>query len=244
MITVYWSPVINVAENQEFVSELKYFEPESIYKDMNARKFFGLGASICPAIIDETKNTFSAKSPIDFHIEFNYQKQSAMSKYDVDPQFLINYIGGPNEEGVHQLDHPCFLFYSPDDITMTQLPPYYEQNHFQANCMGLSGTYNITSWIRPVRPAFKFKDNTNMLDIKRGDTVSYFRFNTKEKVKLVRFDSAGLFESKTGPVMQCLGYKNLKAKRFLPTPLQECYYAFNNARYKNRLLNYIKENKV
>ena len=78
MITVYWSPVINVAENQEFVSELKYFEPESIYKDMNARKFFGLGASICPAIIDETKNTFSAKSPIDFHIEFNYQKQEAI----------------------------------------------------------------------------------------------------------------------------------------------------------------------
>jgi hypothetical protein len=61
---------------------------------------------------------------------------------------------------------------------------------------------------------------------------------------MVRFDSAKLFESKTGPVMQCLGYKNLKAKRFLPTPLQECYDAFNNARYKNRLLNYIKENKV
>ena len=43
MITVYWSPVINVADNQEFVSELKYFTPESIYKDMNAKQFFGLG---------------------------------------------------------------------------------------------------------------------------------------------------------------------------------------------------------
>ena len=76
-----------------------------------------------------------------------------------------------------------------------------------------------------------------------GD-ITKFKFNTTEKVRMVRFDSAKLFESKTGPVMQCLGYKNLKAKRFLPTPLQECYDAFNNARYKNRLLNYIKENKV
>ena len=46
---------------------------------MNARKFFGLGASICPAIIDETKNILVLKV-IHFSIEFNYPKQSAMSQ--------------------------------------------------------------------------------------------------------------------------------------------------------------------
>ena len=66
MINVYWSPVINVQDNQEFVSELKYFEPETIYKDIKPREFFGLGAGMCPAIVDEAKNTFRAKSPIDF----------------------------------------------------------------------------------------------------------------------------------------------------------------------------------
>ena len=35
--------------------------------------------------------------------------------------------------------------------------------------------------------------------------------NTSEKIRLVRFDSAKLFESKQS-LMQCLGYKNLKAK--------------------------------
>ena len=29
MINVYWSSVINVQDNQEFVSELKYFEPRN-----------------------------------------------------------------------------------------------------------------------------------------------------------------------------------------------------------------------
>ena len=47
MKTIYWSPVINVPDNQEFVSELKYFEPYTVYKDMNAKEFFGYGASIC-----------------------------------------------------------------------------------------------------------------------------------------------------------------------------------------------------
>jgi hypothetical protein len=74
--------------------------------------------------------------------------------------------------------------------------------------------------------------------------VCYFKFNTTEKIRMVRFDSAKIFESKTGPIMQCLGYKNLKANRFIPTPLKECYNAFNSARYRKRILNYIKENIV
>ena len=92
MIKVYWSPVINVPDNQEFVSELKYFEPETIYKDINPRSFFGLGAGMCPAIVDEAKNTFRAKSPIDFHIKFDYANKQATSKYDIDINFLMNYI--------------------------------------------------------------------------------------------------------------------------------------------------------
>ena len=82
------------------------------------------------------------------------------------------------------------------------------------------------------------------MDIKRGETLCYFKFNTSEKIRLVRFDSAKLFESKTGPVMQCLGYKNLKAKRFVPTPLIECYEAFKKANYKKRIMKYIEENIV
>jgi hypothetical protein len=244
MHTVYWSPVINVPDNQEFVSELKYYEPSTVYKDLNAKEFFGLGASLCPAIVDETKNTFTAKSPIDFHIKLDYERQELVSKYDVEPNFLMNYIGQPNPEGVYQLDHPCFLFFSEKPLTMTQLPPYYSESQFSSATMGIAGTYNIASWIRPVRPAFKFKKNARELDIKQGDTLCYFKFNTTEKVKLVRFDSAKLFESKTGPVMQCLGFKNLKAKRFLPTPLAECYEAFENARYRSKVLKLIKENKV
>ena len=92
MKTIYWSPVINVPDNQEFVSELKYFEPHTVYKDMNAKEFFGYGASICPAIVDETKNTFAAKSPIDFHVAFDYENQKVSSKYDHPVDFMINFV--------------------------------------------------------------------------------------------------------------------------------------------------------
>ena len=73
MINVYWSPVINVQDNQEFVSELKYFEPETIYKDIKPREFFGLGAGMCPAIVDDLKNVFVIKSPVDIQIEVDNQ---------------------------------------------------------------------------------------------------------------------------------------------------------------------------
>lgn len=244
MLTVYWSPVINVSTNQEFVSELKYYDPTPLYKSINPKDFFGLGASLCPAIIDETKNTYQIKSPIDFHVKFDYQKQEIMSKHDMDPNFIINYIGQPNPEGLHQLEHPNLLFFCEEELTMTQVHPYYEETQFSESTMGIAGTYNISSWIRPVRPAFKFKKGRSELDIKKGDTLCYFKFNTTQKVKLERFDSTKLFESTNNLVMQCLGYKNLKAKRFIPTQLIECYEAFHNAKYKNRLLKYIKENKV
>tara|TARA_B100000900_G_scaffold399826_1_gene402807 strand:+ start:428 stop:1162 length:735 start_codon:yes stop_codon:yes gene_type:complete len=244
MITVYWSPVVNASTTQEFVSELKYFDPTPVYKSINAKEFFGLGASLCPAMIDETKNTYQIKSPIDFHIKFDHIKQQIMSNYDVDPNFLIRYVGEPNEENIHQLEHPNLLFFCEDNLTMTQTHPYYEETQFSESTMGLAGTYNISNWVRPVRPAFKFKTGRNELDIKKGDTLCYFKFNTSEKVKLVRFDSTKLFESENNIVMHCLGYKNLKVKRLIPTPLAECYEAFKNARYKNRMINYIKENKV
>ena len=92
MIDVYWSPVINVQDNQEFVSELKYYEPETIYKDIKPKEFFGLGAGMCPAIVDEAKNTFRAKSPIDFHIKNTilhmYIKQKI--KFENHPTYNFN----------------------------------------------------------------------------------------------------------------------------------------------------------
>ena len=90
MIKVYWSPVINVQDNQEFVSELKYYEPETIYKDIKPREFFGLGAGMCPAIVDEAKNTFRAKSPIDFHIKFDYEQQKILGLNTPYVNFVIN----------------------------------------------------------------------------------------------------------------------------------------------------------
>ena len=55
-------PLLMCKITQEFVSELKYFEPETIYKDIKPKRIFGLGAGMCPAIVDEAKNTFRAKS--------------------------------------------------------------------------------------------------------------------------------------------------------------------------------------
>lgn len=244
MITVYYSPVLETPENSEFVSELRYNEPTTVYKTLNTREFFGLGATMCPAIVDELKNTFAVTSPIDFHCKFNYETQQATSKYEYDYNWMLKFIGIPNEEHIHQLQHPCYLFYSDTPLTVTQMHPYYSESQFAESTMSITGTYNIESWLRPLRPAFKFKTGKNEIDIVRHDPLCYFKFNTDEKIKLVRFDSTELFETKNSMVYQCLGYKGLKANRLIPTPLKECYEVFRKHNYKKRIMKYIKENLV
>ena len=49
------------------------------------------------------------------------------------------------------------------------------ENNFTENAMGISGTYNISKWVRPVRPAFKFKKGMNSINLKEGDHISYFK---------------------------------------------------------------------
>ena len=41
MKTIYWSKH-KCRDNQEFVSELKYYEPVTVYKDMNAKEFLDM----------------------------------------------------------------------------------------------------------------------------------------------------------------------------------------------------------
>src|SRR6056300_1239730 len=100
MKTVYWCPVIK--NDNLGVDELKIYEPESVIKTINPKDFFGLDASRCPAIVDEIKNTFSIRSPIDFHINYDAEGD-IISNSPYDQQFLANYLGQPNPEKVHQI---------------------------------------------------------------------------------------------------------------------------------------------
>tara|TARA_B100000497_G_C7539611_1_gene326694 strand:- start:21 stop:743 length:723 start_codon:yes stop_codon:yes gene_type:complete len=237
MKRIYWG-CLPETDTNAYISELKYAEPVNVLKDIKPVEFFGNTASRCPAIVDECKNTFKINSPIDLHVTFNKDFTNHESKYDYGQGFVENFIG-PFNEGIIQLSSPTYLFFCEEELTMTQLPTYYEDNNFVKNCMGLSATFNISKWFRVVKPCFKFKKNSHTIDINTNTALMYLKFNTNEKVKLIRFDASAIPDN---IMLNLMTFKFQKKNPLVPTKLSEGYNAFVKAKYNKRITNIIKEN--
>jgi hypothetical protein len=240
MKTVYWAtfPV----QDEFTISELRYSPPESLLKDISPTSFFGQEAGRCPAIINECRNTYKIKSPLDLHITYTFEDNynSCISKYPQNEAMLQQLLGVVGPEKVVQLAAPTYLFYCDEDLTMSMLPPYYEETDFTAGCMGVSATYNINKWFRPVKPTFKLKKNNNVIDIKMNEAICYYKFNTDEKIKLVQFDATDFHTN--GIMKDILTFKFNTKNPAVPTKLIDSYNAFVQARYNKRIMKVIKNN--
>jgi hypothetical protein len=237
MKTVYWASV----PSTDSISELRYSEPESVLKALNPSEFFGPNASKCPAIVDESKNTFKIKSPIDIDLTFDEDFKRFDSKYNYDLNFLQHFIGPFGPDKVIQLSSPTYYFFCEEPLLMTQLPPYYEQSEFVENCIGLSATFNINSWFRVVKPSFKLRKNKYRISFSTDDALLYLKFNTEDKIKMVRFDAAPFANNNTIPT-NIMSFKFLKKNPLVPTKLAEGYEAFLKAKYNKRIMKVINEN--
>ena len=245
MKTVYWASVPEITnDNITKVSELKYSTPTSIFKNIVPKEFFGPDAGRCPAIIDEGKNTFRINSPIDLNITFNENFTGIDSKYKADFEFVRHFIGPFGEDRVIQLSSPTYLFFCNESLTMTQLPPYYEQTSFTKNCMGLSATFNINSWFRVVKPSFKIRENCYTIEFDTETALMYLKFNTDEKIKLVRFDASSFYKENKNIMENIQNFKFHKKNPFIPTKLSEGYKAFLQAKYNNRIIKIIQDNII
>jgi hypothetical protein len=236
MRTVYWA---TYPEDNFFISELKYYAPEHVLKDLDNKQFFGGSGGVCPAILGDARNTFSIKAPIDFSITFNNDWTHANSKYEYSSDFIEKLIGNIDDK-VIQLRDPTYFFFSEESLIMNQLPPYYEENEFNKNCMGLSASFNISQWFRVVKPAFRMRKNCNTIEFNRGDSLMYLKFFTDEKINLVQFDPSAFINSNIIPGI--MGYKLNKKLPLVPTRLTEGYEAFKRAKYNKRILKIIKDN--
>jgi len=249
MIEVFWTPILYNDIKEHYVSELNYFEPERLSKNIDNKKYFGPFLSQCPSVIDELKNTFVVKSPIKFNATYdniNLKVSSTMST--LSPKFIADYLDEPNPFGVHQVKYPDFLFFcNQDGLTMTQLPAYYHENGYTNNVLGLSGSFDISNWARPVRPAFKFRKKCNTIDVEIGDEMCYYKFNTDEKVKLVRFDGSKLYDpidNSRSIFINCVAYKTHSYKEYVPKTLIDCYNSFKRGHYRKRMMKYIDEHRL
>ena len=108
MKTVYWATYPE--QGEQSISELRYRPPESLLKDIVPADFFGQMAGRCPSILDECRNTFKIKSPVDLHLTFNDDFTSCNSKYKQELSFISQLVGAIGPERVVQMSSPTYLY--------------------------------------------------------------------------------------------------------------------------------------
>lgn len=247
-INVYWSranPSFSDLEglgfpSSAYMSPLRIEEPAALTKHLNYKEFFGPNVSRCPAIVDDIKNTFVIKSPIDITIDIG---NNSFQVHNQDLPFAQSFLGEPQGKfGVHQLSI-SYNFFSEKSLLITQLPAYYDTNSYIDNTHTISASFDIGKWYRPAgKPAFILKKGVKQIVIKQGDPLLYVKFNTQEKVKLIEFDDTEFRNLKErSPDWVCT---TLKRQTESVTPLAKCYELFELYKMRQRILKLIKRNIV
>lgn len=249
-INVYWTRSVPShralemvgASPNEYLSPMRLQPPEPLLKHIDYKNFLGPSVSQCPAIVDDIKNTFVIKSPVDVKIKIQYPHQINIEHQSL--EFGKAFLGPPQGKfGIHQLGFG-FLFFAEKSLVACQLPAYYDENDFTKKTFTISGSFDVGQWFRIMaKPAFKFRKGITEIDIREGDALLYVRFNTTEKVKLIEFDDTELqkLEEKS-PDFICGSLKKQDAGKIIS--LEKCYEYFNAYKMRQRVMKLIKNNLI
>jgi len=225
---------------EAMMSSMRLQEPVPLLKHMNYQEFFGPAVSKCPAIIEDLRNIFVIKSPVSMKVLIS--RTGIRIENQVSPFAQAFFGNQQGKAGIHQLGMG-YLFFSEKSLVATQLPAYYESNSFTNNTFTISASFDIGRWFRTAgKPAFIIKPGVTELDIKEGDPLIYYKFNTQEKVKLVEFDDVEFRKlQERSPEFVCA---NLKQQAVGTLTLAKSYEYFDQFRMRRRILKLIKNNLI
>jgi hypothetical protein len=247
-VNVYWTranPDSTKFEKRGFppsnmLSPLRVAAPIPLSNHLDFKEFFGPIAIKCPAIVDDLKNVYVIKSPVDLKLIFENGRVNVENQ-SID--FARSFLGDPmGKHGLHQLEL-SYLFFAEKSLLMTQLPAYYDSNNFTSTTFNITASFDIGKWFRVAgKSTFLIKPDTTCIDIKEGDALLYIKFNTQEKVKLIEFSDQEL------KAMGDQGFETicskLKDHSANVLTLEKCYEYFENYNMRKRILKMIKRNKV
>lgn len=212
---------------------VKYIEPlnknlPEWYRDSHYRK--------CPAATNVIKQCYVI--PLYYDINFSYSEHGLSSNDNRIIDFTGQSLAWSNQSiGPHQIFNNVLLF-ADKPLTVTTLHPYLHVNEFTRNFNVLTAEYDIGKWCRPINTAFINNYREGNVNIKKGDIVSYIRFNTTEKIKIHTFTVSSWLRQ------QVYSATNMVNITTTVTPLEEVYRLFRYHNLRNRILKDIKENTI
>jgi hypothetical protein len=227
---VYWAPL----DNKELNLNLAYYEPgrlsNNIPTDLKDSGYYR-----CPAFLETVRNTFVLKSPINIQFRVNPSRQQAEAN--------DNALFGLKIRFDDALDHRIaqfgfnYLMFAERPLKFTQIHPYLHHNSFTDNGNALLGEFDCGQWLRPLQAAFVLDPSKQEYNynIKRGDVYSYIKFDTDEKIEMVRFDATPAIEDIAD---SCLQMKQAGNGR--PFSLDKCYNQFIIHKRRKAILTEIK----
>jgi len=197
-IDVYWCPLggKTTADMKRIstVSEMLWFEPEPVLKHIVQERDKHVAFLKCPAMVDLYKNVFMVRSPMDITLSIARDDKGncVVREHSQLPTFMHDFI--VHRDSIQNSRFPmisisiCYLMYTKKSLEIEVMHPSLSA-HISTGLRGVNlicGKYDISKWIRPLEMAFEVHDDTERIEIKRGDPLYYFRLNTDKKINFIR----------------------------------------------------------
>ena len=158
----------------------------------------------CPALTDAMKNTYVVEAPVDMRF-FIRDGVPVAQNINGDPSLMFNLPtlvehgqrGAPDKRSTRSLQfmHDHFLIAVADKETiMWLMPPFMHSSSFY----GFAGKYDISKWVRPLGFVVEID---NEFSIRRGDALCYLRFETKDRIELIKTQLDDVFLKMTSSIV-------------------------------------------
>jgi hypothetical protein len=199
----------------------------------------------CPAFQDSLNNTFILRCPVDVSIRLN--KKNNIMQYSCPDLTGIPFVTERLTNGMYQnfTFQYFFTFITKhNDVMIEQLPAFYHKNDFTDNCQLVIGQFNIGKWIRPINLASAMVTTESEEDIyihiKKGNPLSYVRFNCKDNIKLKRIEDIEEIKRVSNQSQTCTSVKRYSPRMSLKK-LYDLFKPFNRKYKKSCPFNIFKK---
>lgn len=128
-----------------------------------------------------------------------------------------------------------WIFFCEDSLQVQTTPPYLHTSDVHKHGFYVPGTYDISSWFRPLEYAFQLWPGHQEFKVEQDEPLLYANFLTDEPVKLQKFY---LTEEMVNISLSCVRLKNYRREK----NLFKLYDIFKASKIRDRLLKEIKNN--
>lgn len=237
MKTVYWSPWQSPKSYAE--TFLSYADPVKLIEDISPNinpnntldNFYK-----CPAFVNSIKNTYLFKSPTNCDVTLNegHIINNLDNTVAYDPNVLQ--LKQPSMYNSYTVSmNVNWIFFSEESLEIESMHPYMHETSVSEHGYYVPGSYDISSWFRPLEYAFQLKPLHNRFCVSQDEPLLYIKFKTNEPVRLKKFRlTEELFRYSTS----CIRLKMYRRDR----NLRNLYGIFHRTKLRDMVLTEIKKN--